>query len=112
ANVAVFSAHADAVTVCLFDPTGEREVERIPLPARTGAVFHGHLGGIGPGVRYGLRVDGPCDPSRGHRFDPVKLLCDPFATRLDRPFRLHPALLPTAAADSAPAMPKAIIEPA
>ncbi len=112
ANVAVFSAHADAITFCLFDPAGEREVARIPLPARTGDVFHGHIGGLGPGDRYGLRAEGPQDPSRGHRFDPRKLLCDPFATRLDRPFRLHPSLFAGAEADSAPAMPKAVIEPA
>ena len=109
-NVAVFSAHAEAITFCLFDPAGEREIAQIPLPARTGDVFHGHIGGIGPGARYGLRADGPRDPARGHRFDPAKLLCDPFATRLDRPFRLHPSLFAGADADSAPAMPKAIVE--
>ena len=73
-------------------------------------MFHGHIGGLGPGTRYGLRADGPHDPARGHRFDPRKLLCDPFATRVDRPFRLHPSLFPGQAADSAAAMPKAIIE--
>jgi isoamylase len=110
ANVAVFSAHAEAITLCLFDAAGTRELERIRLPARTGEVFHGHIGGLGPGTRYGLRAEGPHDPTRGHRFDPHKLLCDPFATRLDRPFRLHPSLLPGQAADSAAAMPKAIVE--
>ncbi|MBW4092562.1 MAG: glycogen debranching protein GlgX [Proteobacteria bacterium] len=109
-NVAVFSAHAETVSFCLFDPEGEREIAAIPLPARTGEVFHGHIGGIGPGARYGLRADGPRDPSCGHRFDPAKLLCDPFATRLDRPFRLHPSLFAASQADSAPAMPKAIVE--
>ena len=109
-NVAVFSAHAEAVTFCLFDSAGEQEIARIPLPARTGDVFHGHIGGIGPGARYGLRADGPHDPSRGDRFDPAKLLCDPFATRLDRPFRLHPSLFAASDADSAPAMPKAVVE--
>ena len=111
-NVAVFSAHAEAILFCRFDPAGERELERIPLPARTGNVFHGHLGGLGPGTRYGLRAIGPFDPARGHRFDPAKLLCDPFATRFDRPFRLHPALFPDSPADSAAVLPKAIVEPA
>ena len=112
ANVAVFSAHAEAITLCLFDPTGEQEIARIPLQARTGDVFHGHIGGLAPGDRYGLRAAGPDDPARGHRFDPRKLLCDPFATRLDRPFRLHPSLLAGAEADSAVAMPRAIVEAA
>ncbi|MDE2580312.1 MAG: glycogen debranching protein GlgX [Rhodospirillales bacterium] len=112
ANVAVFSAHAEAISLCLFDPAGEREVARIRLPERTGDVFHGHVGGLTAGTRYGLRAAGPRDPARGHRFDPTKLLCDPFATRLDRPFRLHPLLFPDAAADSAAAMPKAIAEAA
>lgn len=110
-NVAVFSAHAEAIFFCLFDPSGEREIERIRLPERTGDVFHGHIGGIGPGARYGLRAAGPWDPARGHRFDLGKLLCDPFAIRLDRRFRLHPTLFASSSADSAPAMPKAIVAP-
>ena len=109
ANVAVFSAHADAVEFCRFE--AEREVERIRLPARSGDVFHGHIAALGPGTRYGLRVHGPFDPGHGHRFDADKLLADPFASRFDRPFRLHPALLP-GAGDSAAAVPKAILEPA
>jgi glycogen operon protein len=110
-NFAVFSAHAAAVEICLFDVAGTRETARITLPARTGDVFHGCIGGLGPGARYGLRVAGPWDPARGHRFDPAKLLCDPLATRFDRPFRLHPALLP-GASDSADVIPRAIVEAA
>ena len=90
-NVAVHSAHADAIVFCLFD-ADDREIEKIPLPARTGEVFHGHIGGVEPGARYGLRAYGPWDPAHGHRFNPAKLLLDPFATTIDRPFRLHPSL--------------------
>ena len=106
-NVALFSAHAEAVFFCHFE--GEREVERVRLPARTGDVFHGHIAGLGPGTRYGLRVAGPWAPASGHRFDPAKLLADPWASRFDRPFALHPALWP-GRGDSAGAVPKAILE--
>src|SRR5512139_2728663 len=85
-NVAVFSAHASAIELCVFDAHGEREVERIALPERTGDVFHAYVPGLGPGTRYGLRAHGPYDPPRGHRFNPAKLLVDPYATVLDRPF--------------------------
>ncbi len=109
-NVAVHSAHAEAIAFCLFD-ADDREVTRTILPARTGDVFHGHLAGIRPGARYGLRAYGPWDPARGHRFNSAKLLLDPFATAIDRPFRLHPSLF-DGDADSASAMPKAIVEAA
>ena len=113
-NVAVFSAHADAVFLCIFD-ADDAEVARLPLPARTGDVFHGHIGGVRVGTRYGLRAAGPWDPAQGHRFNVTKLLVDPFATLLDRPFRLHPSLFDGNAlnpADSAPFVPKAIVEAA
>ncbi len=106
-NIAVFSAHAEAVFFCRFE--GDREEDRIRLPARTGDVFHGHIAGLGPDTRYGLRVAGPWAPASGHRFDVAKLLADPWASRFDRPFRLHPALLP-GGGDSADAVPKAIVE--
>ena len=110
-NVAVFSAHADAVFFCIFE--NNNEVARLPLPARTGEVFHGHIGGVGVGTRYGLRAAGPWDPAHGHRFNLSKLLVDPFAQSIDRPFRLHAALFDGAApnaTDSAPFVPKAIVE--
>lgn len=111
-NVAVFSAHADAVFFCIFDEH-DTEVARLPLTARTGDVFHGHIGRIGSGTRYGLRAAGPWDPAHGYRFNPTKLLVDPFATAIDRPFRLHSSLFDGAAlnaSDSAPFMPKAIVD--
>jgi len=111
-NVAVWSAHADGIEFCLFDQAGERETDRVRLAGRTGSTFHGRIQGIGPGARYGLRALGPWDLAHGHRFNPAKLLVDPFATALDCPFALHPDLFDGAApnpADSAHAMPKAVV---
>ena len=118
ANVAVFSAHATAIDVCLFDPEGRHERERIVLPERTGDVFHGFIDGMAAGDRYGLRAHGPYDPRAGHRFNPAKLLVDPYARALDRPFALHPAMAGASAddailddTDSAPFVPKGIAVP-
>jgi glycogen debranching enzyme GlgX/4-alpha-glucanotransferase len=119
-NVAVWSAQAGAIELCLFDGAGDREIVRVLLPGRTGPVFHGHVAGVGAGARYGLRVHGAFDPGRGQRFNPNKLLVDPYALALDRPFILHPAMFgyraddPQGGAsfdetDSAPVMPKAIV---
>ena len=118
-NVAVWSSHATAVEFCLFDAEGQAEVGRIALPGRTGAVFHGHIEGVVAGARYGLRAHGPYAPSQGHRFNPDKLLVDPYALALDRSFTLHPTMFgyrsgdPNGAlpddADSAPHTPKAIV---
>tara|TARA_R100000049_G_C1918098_1_gene63920 strand:+ start:586 stop:954 length:369 start_codon:yes stop_codon:yes gene_type:complete len=80
-NFAIFSAHADRVTLCLFDPQG-RETHRLPLPERSGDIWHGRVPGLVPGQHYGFRVDGPFDPARGHRFNAAKLLLDPYAKRL------------------------------
>jgi glycogen operon protein len=115
ANFAFPAPHATAVFVCIFDAR-EREIARIRLPARTGDVHHGHIAGMTAGVRYGLRVEGPWDPAQGHRFNAAKLLVDPWARALDRPFTLHPALFDTGGepdrADSAAVMPKAVLAPA
>ncbi len=119
-NVAVHSAHASAIEFCLFDAEGQVEVVRVALPARTGPVFHGHIEGIGEGARYGLRAHGPFAPAEGHRFNPNKLLVDPFAIELDRAFTLHPSMFGCQLedaegadsfdeTDSAPFMPKAIV---
>ena len=114
ANVAVASVHADAVELCLFDDRGATEIERIRLPERTGDVFHGFVGGVGPGARYGLRVHGPWDPAHGHVFNPAKLLVDPYARALDRAFAyaaVQCAQRPDGLrcdADSAPTVPRAI----
>ena len=111
-NVAVVSTQASAIAVSVFDAS-DREIARLPLLGRTGDVFHGHIAGLGAGTRYGLRAFGPWDPAQGAWFNPAKLLVDPYATRLDRPFRLHPALFDTEGpdpTDTAPLVPKAIVE--
>ena len=117
-NVAIFSAHASRIEFCLFDESGEREVERIALPKRSGDVFHGHIDGVGAGALYGLRAHGPHAPEEGHRFNPAKLLVDPHARLLDRPFVLHASMFgyPQGGddrgfddSDSAPFIPKAVV---
>ena len=118
-NVAVVSAHAEAIHFCLFDATGQVELQRIRLPARSGDVFHGHVDGIKPGARYGLRADGEWNPAAGRRFNIAKLLVDPYALALDRPFRLDDVLFDARSRgvarddhDSAGVVPKAIVTPA
>ena len=86
-NFALFSAHAEKVELCLFDKTGQREVERIALPEHTDEVWHGYLPDARPGLLYGYRVHGPYEPMAGHRFNPHKLLLDPYAKALFGAFR-------------------------
>ncbi len=81
-NFALFSAHAERVELCLFEPTGQREIERVTLPEYTDEVFHGYLADLAPGQLYGYRVHGPYAPEAGHRFNPSKLLIDPYARLL------------------------------
>jgi glycogen operon protein len=118
ANVAVFSANATAIDFCLFE--GDREVRRVTLRGRTGDIFHDHVADVAPGARYGLRAHGPFLPREGHRFNPAKLLIDPYARAIDRRFALHPAMFayrtdtPEDAlsyddTDSAPFVPKCIV---
>ncbi len=78
-NFALFSAHATKVEVCLFDEAGTTETHRIALPEFTDEVWHGFIPGLAPGTRYGYRVHGPYQPEAGHRFNPNKLLIDPYA---------------------------------
>ena len=81
-NFALFSKHAERVQLCLFDPKGRREIERIELRDRTDFVWHCYLPEARPGLLYGYRVHGPHEPDRGHRFDATKLLLDPYAKSL------------------------------
>src|SRR5690606_32931893 len=81
-NFAIFSDHADAVTLCLFSDSGSRELERIEMREVTNGIWHCHLAGIGRGQVYGYRVHGPWAPEEGHRFNPNKLLLDPYARQL------------------------------
>ena len=91
-NFALFSAHADRVQVCFFDPKEKKET-RIDLPEYTDEVFHGYVAGIQPGQLYGYRVYGPYEPEKGHRFNPNKLLIDPYAKMLTAPIIGHNAML-------------------
>ena len=81
-NFALFSAHATKVELCLFTLDGRREIERIDLPEFTDEVWHGYLPDARPGTTYGYRVHGPYEPAAGHRFNPKKLLLDPYAKQL------------------------------
>ena len=81
-NFALFSAHAERVELCLFDPSGKTEIARLELPEYTHEVWHGYVPDLKPGALYGYRVYGPYDPENGHRFNPNKLLIDPYAREL------------------------------
>src|SRR5690606_33081547 len=78
-NFALFSRHAERVELCLFDSSGRQEVARLALPGQTDHVWHGWVEGLEPGALYGYRVHGPFQPQNGHRFNPYKLLLDPYA---------------------------------
>lgn len=78
-NFALFSEHADKVELCLFDPQGKRELIRIEMRWQTDQVFHCYLPEARPGLLYAYRVYGPYEPENGHRFNPNKLLLDPYA---------------------------------
>ncbi|HXZ18120.1 MAG TPA: glycogen debranching protein GlgX, partial [Roseiarcus sp.] len=79
ANFAIFSAEATRVEVSFFDAPDGREIDRFELPEYTDEVFHGHAEGVGPATLYGFRVHGPYEPDAGRRFNPNKLLLDPYA---------------------------------
>ena len=90
-NFALFSAHATKVELCLFDRDGKRETQRFTLPERTDDVWHVYLTHVTPGQLYGYRVHGPYEPAAGHRFNPAKLLIDPYSKRLAGHFAWHDA---------------------
>ena len=91
-NFALFSAHATKVELCLFDAAGKRETARIVLPEYTDEVWHGYVEDVHPGQLYGYRVYGPYEPQNGHRFNPNKLLLDPYAKALHGTVKWHDAL--------------------
>jgi len=87
----------EAVDLCLYDDAGRES--RVRLTDCTHGVWHAHLPGVGPGQRYGYRVHGPWDPWHGHRFNPAKLLADPYARAIDDAVRLDASLLDHSGAD-------------
>jgi glycogen operon protein len=119
-NFTLFSTHATKVEVCLFDEQGRSELERLVLPEYTDEIWHGYVPDVHPGAVYGFRVHGPYEPDAGHRFNPNKLLLDPYARahtgqlqwspeifgyRLDAP----DADLSFDERDSAPFVPKCVV---
>jgi glycogen operon protein len=92
-NFALCSEHATAVELCLFDgPDDAKEALRVPFKERTGSVWHAYLPDLMPGHLYGYRVHGPWAPARGHRFNPAKLLLDPYARAISGTIRWSDAL--------------------
>jgi glycogen operon protein len=123
-NFALFSEHAEGVQLCLFDsPNAAMERVCIPLTERTDRIWHAYLPDVRPGQLYGYRVVGPWDPANGHRFNPTKLLLDPYAKVVGRRIQWDHALFayepgsdgdgPPEATDSAPFAPlAAVLDPA
>jgi isoamylase len=119
ANFALFSAHATGVELCLYDESGTEETARFDLPEFTNEIWHGYIPGIEPGTLYGYRVHGPYEPDQGHRFNPNKLLLDPYATGYAGELRWDPAVFGYELEsgddttfderDSAPFMPKCVV---
>ena len=91
-NFALFSEHATAVDICLFEPGERHETRTVRLPCRTDDVWHGYLRGVLPGQLYGYRVHGPWEPAAGHRFNASKLVLDPYAREVSGRIRWHDAL--------------------
>ncbi len=92
-NFALYSKHATAVALLLFDDPHGEPTDVIVLPSRTRHVWHGFVEGIGHGQWYGYRVAGPFDPAMGHRFNPHKVLIDPYAKALSHKMRNEDGLL-------------------
>ena len=115
-NFTLFSERAEGVELCLFDKEGFEL--RVPMREQTAFIWHCYLPGISPGQRYGFRVHGPYEPGRGLRFNPGKLLLDPYAKAIDGDVTWDPAVFPYRLGegdddintdDSAPFMPKSVV---
>ena len=115
AHVAIWAQGASAVELCVFDENGREE--RIPLTERVFNIFHRHVTDLPAGTRYGFRVHGDWNPAIGHRWNPSKLLLDPYARAIDGSFRLNPAVfghvgsddLAMNTADSSAYVPKSVV---
>lgn len=119
-NFALYSGGAEAVELCFFDENRQETIKHL-IPHATGGVWHAFVPGCLPGQRYGYRVHGPWAPKEGLRYNPAKLLIDPYARRLDGDFRWDPALFDFAAgthqknwqinsSDSAPFVPLGVVD--
>ena len=119
-NFAVFSANAEKIELCLFSSDGRKELCRLPMVDRDGDVWHIHVGGLTVGAVYGFRAHGPYEPEQGHRFNPNKLLLDPYARAFEGRLKWSDAVMgykvgsPRAdlsfdSRDSAFAMPKSVV---
>ena len=104
-NFAVFSEHAEAVTLCLFDGPDET---RIPL-RRTGNIWHAYVPDLSAGTRYGFRAHGEWNPSRSRRFNVSNLLLDPYSRAIEGEVRWHDALFGDDPRDTAPFMPRCVV---
>ncbi|RZM15526.1 MAG: glycogen debranching enzyme GlgX, partial [Sphingomonas sp.] len=91
-NFSVYSANAEKIELCVFDETGRRELKRYALPEWTDEVWHGYLPDAGPGLSYGYRAHGRYAPEEGHRFNPNKLLLDPYAKAMTGELRWTDAM--------------------
>src|SRR6478736_983459 len=120
-NFALFAPNATAVTLCLFNsPEDAAEAEKIQLTEKTHHIWHAYLPGLQPGQLYAYRVDGPYEPQNGHRFNPNKVLIDPYAKAISGTINWHDSLfgyevghpdedLSFSTTDSAPYIPKAVV---
>src|SRR3569623_280455 len=88
-NFALFAESAEKVELCLFDDQGRREIQRVEIAEKSDQIWHCYLPEARPGLRYGYRVYGPYAPEQGHRFNPHKLLLDPYAKALPGHTRLN-----------------------
>ncbi|MDR7146125.1 glycogen debranching protein GlgX [Rhizobium sp. BE258] len=104
----VWSQHAAEIQLCLFDKSGNKQVARLPMAREDGYIHRLFVDNLKEGARYGLRADGIYAPDNGLWFDPSKLLVDPYAKELDRPFR-HDPRLGTFGEETQDLMPKAIV---
>jgi glycogen operon protein len=122
-NFALWASGAEAVELCLFDSEGGRHEaadteRRLPLGESTYQVWHGYVPRVGPGQRYGFRVHGPYQPARGLRYNPSKLLLDPYARAVDGDFTPEPPVFGydgdprgdvADTRDSAPYVPRSVV---
>ncbi|RYZ66233.1 MAG: glycogen debranching enzyme GlgX, partial [Proteobacteria bacterium] len=118
-NFAIYSEHCDKVFVCLYDRDGN-ETAKVQLVEQTQNIWHGLIHGLKAGQYYGYRIEGPYDPKQGHRFNPNKLLLDPYSKSTSGPIDWNHACfgyeighpdesLSMDTRDSGPYMPKSVV---